>query len=149
LRERIAAAGRAEVLANHTYTHRIQEILKVVAGERAHSNGAQSAERGAEPLRGCPGAERAEAAVIPTRSASKVEQFPAPFRDPMPKTQGPLRTNDQEAPYVPLVPAEFPMNFAGPLAAASPGFLWRRSVWQVSSSAGRAGQKKLRKVPLT
>jgi 2-polyprenyl-3-methyl-5-hydroxy-6-metoxy-1,4-benzoquinol methylase len=32
LRERIAAAGRAEVLAKHTYTHRMRQILATVLG---------------------------------------------------------------------------------------------------------------------
>ena len=43
LRERIAAEGRAEVLAKHTYRHRMQELLAVVAARRCRLQGAASA----------------------------------------------------------------------------------------------------------
>jgi spore maturation protein CgeB len=39
-RKRIAAAGRCEVLRNHTYTHRMQHLLSLISGsERAPSRG--------------------------------------------------------------------------------------------------------------
>jgi O-antigen biosynthesis protein len=41
-RERIAAAGRAEVLARHTYSHRMQELLCVVDEQSMHRRSSSS-----------------------------------------------------------------------------------------------------------
>jgi len=73
--ERIAAAGRVEVLARHTYEHRVREMLKAVSGHSSVVIGnGQATGHGPQPT------EEEDSAELGTRSAEQEAEASTPTR---------------------------------------------------------------------
>jgi 2-polyprenyl-3-methyl-5-hydroxy-6-metoxy-1,4-benzoquinol methylase len=96
--ERIGAAGRAEVLAKHTYAHRVHEILALVAAHRAGAelgSGSKASSAPAGWAKRSPGPPDAnDVSAIPDRSSVISHPSPITHHSPLTIHQGAATHHD-------------------------------------------------------